>query len=88
MPGKNVKDYDNAKSVLNSVVKKQVKFLLNSALDDDTSILDKTTNDNVNKDGELDFLKNEPIKNEQGNYKYIKVMILGKMKIMVDYIYS
>ena len=71
MPGKNVKDYDNAKSVLNSVVKKQVKYLLNSALDDDTSILDKTTNDNVNKDGELDLLKNEPIKNEQGNYKYL-----------------
>jgi len=69
IPSKNVKDYDNAKFVLNNVVKKQAKFLLNSALNDDTSFLDRTTNDNANKDGELDFLKNEPIKNEQGNYK-------------------
>jgi len=77
MPAKNVKDYDNAKFLLNSVVKKQVKYLLNSALDD-VSILDKTTNENPNKNEELDFLKNEPIKNEQGNYKYIKIIDIRK----------
>ena len=74
---KNVKDFDNAKFVLNNVVKKQAKFLFNSALDD-MSILDKTTNDNANKNEELNFLKNEPIKNEQGNYKYIKIIDIRK----------
>ena len=70
MPSKNIKDYDNAKFMLNNVIKKQVKYLLNSAYDD-ISILDKTANENANKEKDLDFLKNEPIKNEQGNYKYI-----------------
>ena len=77
MPSKNVQDYDNAKFVLNTAVKKQVKYLMNSALDD-TSILDKTSNVNVKKNEELDFLKNEPIKNEQGNYKYIKIIDIRK----------
>ena len=77
MPSKNIKDYDNAKFVLNSVVKRQVKYLLNSAYDE-TSFLDKTANDNVNKEEDLDFLKNEPIKNEKGNYKYIKIIDIRK----------
>jgi len=77
MPSKNIKDYDNVKFMLNNVVKKQVKYLLNSAYDD-TSILDKTANENANKEKDLDFLKNEPIKNEQGNYKYIKIIDIRK----------
>ena len=77
IPTKNVKDYDNSKFVLNTVVKRQAKYLMNSALDD-ISILDKTTNDNANKNEELNFLKNEPIKNEQGNYKYIKIIDIRK----------
>ena len=72
---RNIRDYDNAKFVLNDAVKKQVKFLFNSVCED-TSILDKTTNDNINKN--LDFLKNEPIKNEQGNFKYIKIIDIRK----------
>ena len=77
MPSKNINDYDSAKFVLNSVVKKQVKYLLNSAYED-TSFLDKTANDKANKEEDLDFLKNEPIKNEQGNYKYIKIIDIRK----------
>ena len=72
---RNIRDYDNAKFVLNDAVKKQVKFLFNSVCED-TSILDKTTNDNINKN--IDFLKNEPIKNEQGNFKYIKIIDIRK----------
>jgi len=74
---KNINDFDNAKFVLNDVVKKQVKFLLNSACED-PSILEKTANDNINKKDSLDFLKNEPIKNEQGNFKYIKIIDIRK----------
>jgi len=75
MSSKNVRNYDNAKFVLNDAVKKQVKFLFNSACED-TSIFDKTTNDNKNKN--IDFLKNEPIKNEQGNFKYLKIIDIRK----------
>ena len=80
---KKTRDFDNAKVVLNSVVKKQVNFLLNSEFDD-TSILDKTSNDYNKKENEkvhhlgTDFLKNEPIKNEQGNFKYIKIIDIRK----------
>jgi len=74
---KNVKDFDNVKFVLNDAIKKQTKFLFNSAYED-TSLLDKTTNDNINKKQSLDFLKNEPIKNEKGNYKYIKIIDIRK----------
>ena len=78
IPTNSIKDYDNAKFVLNNVVKKQVKYLLNPAYDD-TTFLDKTANDNnANKEEDLDFLKNEPIKNEQGNYKYIKIIDIRK----------
>ena len=81
---KKTRDFDNAKVVLNSVVKKQVNFLLNSECED-TSILDKTANDYNRKENEktihhlgTDFLKNEPIKNEQGNFKYIKIIDIRK----------
>jgi len=82
---KKTRDFDNAKVVLNSVVKKQVNFLLNSECDD-TSILDKTSNDYNKKEKEekiihhlgTDFLKNEPIKNEKGNFKYIKIIDIRK----------
>ena len=81
---KKTRDFDNAKVVLNSVVKKQVNYLLNSECDD-TSILDKTANDYNRKENEKtihhlgsDFLKNEPIKNEQGNFKYIKIIDIRK----------
>ena len=74
---KNIKDFDKVKYVLSDAVNKQAKFLFNLACED-TSILDKTTNDNINKKNSLDFLKNEPIKNEQGNYKYIKIIDIRK----------
>ena len=74
---KNVKDFDNVKFMLNDVVKRQAKYLINSGCDD-TSFFDKTTNDNINKRNSLDFLKNEPIKNEQGNFKYIKIIDIRK----------
>ena len=74
---KNIKDFENVKFMLNDAVKNQVKFLFNSAYED-TSILDKTTYDNINKKNSLDFLKNEPIKNEQGNFKYIKIIDIRK----------
>ena len=71
---KKTKDFDNAKSVLNKAVKKQVNFLLNEACDE-PSIIDKTkiegTRENENNvhimPTECDYLKHEPIKNEKGN---------------------
>ena len=82
---KNVSDFDNAKTVLNNVVKKQANFLLNEGCED-ISILDKTKNDNKKDDTHEkimqyktnDHLKNEPIKNEKGNYKYIKILDIRK----------
>ena len=78
---KKTKDFDNAKNVLNNAVKKQVNYLLNEACDD-ASILDKTK-DNKREEKKLnktksDYLKNEPIKNEKGNFKYIKVIDIRK----------
>ena len=84
LDSKKTRDFDNAKVVLNNVVKKQVNFLLNSECED-TSILDKTANDYNRKENEKtihhlgsDFLRNEPIKNEQGNFKYIKIIDIRK----------
>ena len=81
---KNTTDFDNVKSILNTAVKKQANHLLNEACDD-TSFLDRTKNDNKNenkKDGiensPSGHLKHEPIKNEKGNYKYIKIIDIRK----------
>jgi hypothetical protein len=43
---KKTKDFDNAKTVLNNAVKKQVNYLLNDGNEENVSILDKTKNDN------------------------------------------
>ena len=81
---KNTKDFDNVKNVLSKVVKKQANYLFNEACDD-TSILDRTKNEipNDNKNinimpTECDLLKHEPIKNEKGNFKYIKIIDIRK----------
>ncbi len=82
---KRPKDFDNAKNVLNYAVKKQVNCLLNENCDE-PSILDKTKSRNTepiskyknNVPYGVDVLKHEPIKNEEGNYKYIKVLDLRK----------
>ena len=81
---KNTKDFDNAKNVLSKVVKKQANYLFNEACDD-ASILDRTKNEipNENKNiqlipSESDLFKHEPIKNEKGNYKYIKIIDIRK----------
>ena len=79
---KRTKDFDNAKNVLNNVVKKQANFLFNEVCDD-ISLLDKTKNENKKENQKLyhnatDFLKNEPIKNEKGNFKYIKILDIRK----------
>ena len=78
-------DFDNVKSVLNIAVKKQANNLLNEVYDD-ISILDKTRNDNKNDiqqekiihNPTTDHLKHEPIKNEKGNFKYIKILDIRK----------
>jgi hypothetical protein len=78
------KDFDNAKFILNNAVKKQVNYLMNEACED-PSILDKTKLDkrksipNTNKiSNNLDIFNHEPVKNEEGNYKYIKVIDIRK----------
>ena len=77
-------NFDNAKFVLKNAVKKQVNFLLNEGCEE-PSILDKTKNEqnqynNVKSNYKYgtDILKQEPIKNEEGNYKYIKVLDIRK----------
>ena len=81
---KKAKDFDNVKTVLNNAVKKQVNNLLNDGYQENTSILDKTKNDNKKKQNKLkktiksEYLKNEPIKNEEGNFKYIKIIDIRK----------
>ena len=75
-------DFDNAKHVLSNVVKKQANYLLNEACDE-PSIFDRTRNDNNRKEGKMmnavsDYLKHEPIKNEKGNFKYIKILDIRK----------
>ena len=77
-------DFDNVKSILNTAVKKQANNLLNEACDD-TSFLDRTKNDNKNenkqdgiKNSPSGHLKHEPIKNEKGNFKYIKIIDIRK----------
>ena len=85
---KKSKDFDRAKHVLSSVVKKEANFLLNDACED-TSLFDRTKNDNTtntrkekeeikNNNTGSDYLKNEPIKNEKGNFKYIKIIDIRK----------
>ena len=78
------KDFDNAKFILNNAVKKQVNYLMNEACEE-PSILDKTKLDkrksisNINKiSNNLDIFTHEPVKNEEGNYKYIKVIDIRK----------
>ena len=82
-----ISDFDNFKNVLDTVVKNQANHLLNEAAPcDDISILDKTKNDNKNDIQQekiiynvtSDYLKHEPIKNEKGNYKYIKIIDIRK----------
>ena len=81
---KNTKDFDKAKNALTCVVKKQANFLLNDVCEDN-SILERNENKKEtenekktnNKSGS-DYLKNEPIRNEKGNYKYIKIIDIRK----------
>ena len=75
-------DFDKAKNILNTAVKKQVNYLFNEAYED-TSILDRTKfgrkeNFYTLKKAGSDLLKHGPIKNEEGNYKYIKVLDIRK----------
>jgi hypothetical protein len=83
---KKPKDFDNAKNVLTYAVKKQVNCLLNENCED-PSILDKTRSKYTEKRNKFknnnsllraEVLKHEPIKNEEGNYKYIKILDLRK----------
>ena len=81
---KKTSDFENVKSILNTAVKKQANLLLNEACDE-TSILDRTRNDNPNETQNerifqslTDHLKNEPIRNEKGNFKYIKILDIRK----------
>ena len=80
---KKTKDFDMAKTVLNNAVKKQVNHLLNDVCEDN-SILDKTRNDikkqnnPIRNNSKSDYLRNEPIKNEKGNFKYIKIIDIRK----------
>ena len=71
-------DFENAKFLLNNAVKKQANYLFNEAYEE--SILDKTKFDKKDTKNNLrnDVLKQEPIKNEEGNYKYIKVLDIRK----------
>ena len=78
------KDFDKAKFILNNAVKKQVNYLMNEACEE-PSIMDKTKLDkrksipNVNKiSNNSDIFNHEPVKNEEGNYKYIKVIDIRK----------
>ena len=72
-------DFENAKYILNNAVKKQANYLLNEVYDEQ-SILDKTKYDKKDTKNNLrnDVLKQDPIKNEEGNYKYIKVLDIRK----------
>ena len=81
---KKTKDFDKAKSVLNIVLKKQTNNLFNEGTCD-SSILDKTKIDlkNENPNNKMkytvtNYLNHEPIKNEKGNYKYIKIIDIIK----------
>ena len=80
---KKTKNIDNAKLYLNNEVKKKARDLFNEACDD-LSILDKTKYENNKSNEELfdyktnEHLKHEPIKNEKGNYKYIKILDIRK----------
>ena len=76
-----MRDFDHVKYELNNALKNQVNCILNEVCEE-PSFLNKTkcekgnnTKDNNNCDNEL---KNEPIKNEEGNYKYIKVLDIRK----------
>ena len=84
MNSKKTKDFDKAKTLLNNAVKKQVNYLLNEVCEDN-SILDKTTkidnkkeHNQVNNNTKSEYMKNEPIKNEKGNFKYIKIIDIRK----------
>ena len=79
IPSKKTKDFDKVKTVLHHAVKKQVNHLLNEGCND-ISILDKTKNDGRKKDTapKNDYLNNEPIRNEKGNFKYIRIIDIIK----------
>ena len=74
-------DFDNAKNLLNTAVKKQVNNLLNEGCEDQ-SILDRTKFDkkDSNKSRTIipEVLRHELIIDEEGNYKYIKVLDIRK----------
>ena len=75
-------DFDQVKNILNKAVKKEVNYLFNKVCED-TSILDKTKfgkkeNFYTLQKASSDLLKHGPIKNEEGNYKYIKVLDIRK----------
>jgi hypothetical protein len=82
---KKTSDFDNVKTALNTAVKKQANNLLNEVFDD-ISILDRTKYDYKNDiqqekiiyNSPSDHLNYEPIKNEKGNYKYIKILDIRK----------
>ena len=76
------KNFDIVRFELNNAVKKQVGFLLNEDCDE-PSILDKTKYNNKKDKTYLrtlgsELLKHEPIKNEKGNYKYLKILDIRK----------
>ena len=77
-------DFDKVRAILNSAVKKQTNNLLNEGCEE-TFILDRSRNDIKNDfqtekivHSTSDHLKNEPIKNEKGNFKYIKIIDIKK----------
>ena len=77
-------DFDKVRAILNSAVKKQTNNLLNEGCEE-TFILYRSRNDIKNDfqtekidHSSSDHLKNEPIKNEKGNFKYIKIIDIKK----------
>ena len=74
-------DFDNVKFLLNTEVKKQVKNLLNEGCEEQ-SILERTKFDkkdnNKNRTITPEVLRHELIVDEEGNYKYIKVLDIRK----------
>ena len=74
-------DFDKVKYLLNTEVKKQVNNLLNEGCEDH-SILDRTKFDkkdnNKNRTITPEVLRHELIIDEDGNYKYIKVLDIRK----------
>ena len=75
-----IMDFENAKFELSNEVKKQVTYLLKEDYGNPSLLNEMDKKDIIknNKIFGINILKNEPIKNEDGNYKYIKILDIRK----------